>query len=59
MDAEDEEEEDEDDDVDGSAMEDTSHIVQQETTIDEAEDETDMEAEANKENNSLTGPSNV
>lgn len=57
MDAEDEEEDEDEDDVDASGMDDTGHIVQQETTIDEAEDETDMEADADKENHA--GPSHV
>ncbi|XP_052100926.1 anaphase-promoting complex subunit 4-like [Mytilus californianus] len=55
MDAE-EEEEDEDEEIDGSGMEEGGNIISQERTLDATPEDTDMEAEANKENTSFSSP---
>ncbi|CAC5421412.1 unnamed protein product [Mytilus coruscus] len=55
MDAE-EEEEDEDEEIDGSGMEEGGNLISQERTLDDTPEDTDMEAEANKENTSFSSP---
>ncbi|CAG2239989.1 unnamed protein product [Mytilus edulis] len=55
MDAE-EEEEDEDDEIDGSGIEEGGNLISQERTLDDTPEDTDMEAEANKENTSFSSP---
>lgn len=55
MDAE-EEEEDEDDEIDGSGIEEGGNLISQERTLNDTPEDTDMEAEANKENTSFSSP---